>query len=49
MAKFFGKIGYVMSRNTAPGVWEEDDVIEKGISWRYFEKIDPLSNVRQSE
>lgn len=29
MAKFYGSVGYGETKETAPGVWEEDVVIEK--------------------
>lgn len=43
MAKFYGKIGYVLTTETAPGVWSDDKPIE-----RYY-RGDVLQNNRRWE
>lgn len=43
MAKFYGKIGYVLTTETAPGVWSDSEPIE-----RYY-RGDVLQNNRRWE
>lgn len=43
MAKFSGKIGYIKTEKTAPGVWSDNVVIEK----TYYGDV--LKNVRRWE
>lgn len=47
MAKFFGKVGYVLTTETSPGIWEEveacreyyGDVIRNARNWSQGESI----------
>ena len=36
MAKYYDAVGYVIQNEVSPGVWEEDETIEKKISGMLF-------------
>ena len=43
MSKYYGTVGYVLTRETSPGVYQENDVIERN----YFGEI--IKSVQKNE